>query len=59
MAGDAGGASARLGQRRQDVHSGRLACPVRPEQRDDLTAADLEADVAHRMHVTERLAECL
>ena len=59
MARDAGGTSIRLGERRQHVHRRCLARAVRPEQRDHLTATDLEADAAHGFHVAERLPEPL
>lgn len=49
-----GGASTiRRGERRQDLHCGRLAGAVGPEQRNDLAAAHVEGDVAQRRNRTE------
>src|ERR1700733_6176796 len=50
-------ASIRPRQSRQDVHHGRLACAVRSEQTEHLTAADLKTDVAQGGNVSERLAD--
>ena len=51
MAGDPGAAPVRSGQSRQDVHHGRLARPVRPEQTDNLAVTDLKADVAQGVNI--------
>src|SRR5690606_35665192 len=41
----------------QHVEAGRLACPVRPDQRDDLAGRDAEADVVDRDDSAEGLAQ--
>ncbi len=52
-----GTSTIRRGQRRQDLHRGRLAGTVGAEQRNDLTAAHVEGDVAQRGNRTERFAD--
>jgi hypothetical protein len=37
----------------EDVHKGRLACAVRPDQADDLPALKLERDVAEGVYALE------
>jgi hypothetical protein len=49
--------SRRLGQRAEHVDRGRLAGAVGPEEAEDLTGGDLEADPAHRLDLVEGLAQ--
>ena len=57
MAGHPGTAPIRLGQRRQDLHGGRLARTVGSEQCDHLSAGHLKGDVSQCGNRTERLAD--
>src|SRR5439155_22326684 len=56
---DPRGAGRRHHQTREHPNGGRLAGTIRPEQPEDLTVTDGEAQVLHRLERAEALAEAL
>ena len=58
LAGELDDARGRLVDAREHVEERRLACAVRPDQRDDRALRNREVDVVHGGEPTELLAQC-
>jgi hypothetical protein len=54
LAAEADGARLNVAKARDHAQQRRLAAARRPEQREEFAVANLERDIAHRVHIAER-----